>query len=56
MKESYDCYKEPKSHKVGTVVARKCEHCGHHELGIENEAGQYYPLREGMKVEIIEEV
>ena len=53
----YEDYKEAESifGKVGTVVARKCGCCGHHEIGVENEASQYYPLREGMKVEIIEE-
>lgn len=44
-----------KEKKVGTVVAKKCGCCGHHEIGVENEAGQYHPLIEGMKVEIIEE-
>jgi len=32
---------------AGTVVARKCKHCGHHEIGIETEAGEFVPLRPG---------
>ena len=36
----------------GTVTAKKCECCGHHEIGIETDAGEYIPLKTGMKVEI----
>jgi len=36
----------------GTVIARQCESCGHHELGIETDRGAYYPLKPGMKAEL----
>ncbi len=36
----------------GTVVARKCEHCEHHEIGIETSEGEYVPLQPGTKVQI----
>ena len=38
----------------GTVTAKKCEYCGHHEIGITNFAGEYISLKPGMKVEINE--
>jgi hypothetical protein len=34
----------------GIVTARKCDCCGHHELGITTEDGKYIPLKTGMKV------
>ncbi len=37
----------------GTVTARKCKHCGHHEIGLVTENGRYLPLTPGMKVEIV---
>jgi hypothetical protein len=37
---------------IGTVTARKCECCGHHEIVIETDVGEYVPLKPGMKVEI----
>jgi hypothetical protein len=37
----------------GIVESRKCERCGHHEIGIITEKGQYLPLKPGMKVELI---
>jgi hypothetical protein len=37
---------------VGIVTARKCEHCGHHEIGITTEEGRYIALKPGMLVEI----
>lgn len=37
---------------VGVVTARKCEHCGHHEIGITTEEGCYIPLKPGMLVKI----
>lgn len=36
----------------GIVTARKCEHCGHHEIGITTESGEYVSLKPGMKIEI----
>jgi len=44
--------KNPK--KKGKVVVRECKHCGHHEIGIENDAGEYVPLKPGMKIQIEE--
>jgi len=36
----------------GTVIAKKCGCCGHHEIGIETDAGEYVTLKPGMTVEI----
>ena len=36
----------------GKVTARKCDSCGHHEIGIASEAGVYIPLEPGMEVQI----
>jgi hypothetical protein len=33
-------------------IAKKCECCDHHEIGIETDAGEYVPLKPGMKIEI----
>jgi hypothetical protein len=38
----------------GTVAPRKCECCGHHEIGVTTVAGDYIPLKTGMKVEVQE--
>ena len=38
---------------IGTVTARKCECCDHHEIGVITHTGEYFPLKPGMKVEII---
>jgi len=37
---------------AGTVTARKCECCGHHEIGIVDESGDYRSLRPGTKITI----
>jgi hypothetical protein len=37
----------------GTVTARKCKNCGHHEIGLITESGRYLPLNPGMKVEVV---
>ena len=39
----------------GVVTARKCEHCGHHEIGITTEEGRYLPLKPGMNIELMRE-
>jgi hypothetical protein len=39
----------------GVITARQCESCGHHEMGIITEKGDYLPLRPGMMVEVIGE-
>jgi hypothetical protein len=36
----------------GVVTARKCPHCGHHEMGITTDEGEYFPLKPGMKIEL----
>jgi hypothetical protein len=36
----------------GVITARTCEHCGHHEIGIITDEGQFVSLRPGMVVEI----
>jgi hypothetical protein len=38
----------------GVVTARPCDCCGHHEIGIVTAAGDYIPLRPGMRVRIID--
>jgi len=45
---------EAQSHMKGTITAKKCKYCGHHEIGITTDAGEYVPLKTGMKVEINE--
>ncbi len=37
---------------AGTVTARKCECCGHHEIGVVDESGEYRSLRPGIKITI----
>jgi hypothetical protein len=37
----------------GKVTARKCDHCGHHEMGIETDQGGLIALKPGMVVEIL---
>jgi len=39
----------------GAVEARKCEHCGHHEIGVITETGDYLPLTPGMKVMVLQD-
>ena len=39
----------------GIVTAKKCECCGHHEMGITSRTGEYIPFKPGMKVKIIGE-
>jgi hypothetical protein len=39
----------------GIVTAKKCDCCGHHEMGIISRTGEYIPFKPGMKVKIIEE-
>lgn len=37
---------------AGTVAARKCPCCGHHEIGVTGEDGRFIPLRPGMSIDI----
>ncbi len=36
----------------GIVTARKCECCGHHEIGVTTDSGEYVPFKPGMKVKL----
>ena len=38
----------------GIVTAKKCDCCGHHEIGIISQTGKYIPFKPGMLVKIIE--
>ena len=37
----------------GTIAARKCDCCGHHEIGIETENGEFVALKPGAKVKVL---
>jgi hypothetical protein len=37
----------------GTVAARKCKRCGHHEIGLITKGGRFLPLNPGMEVEVL---
>ena len=34
---------------LGKIVARKCDSCGHHEIGLETENGEYIVLKPDMR-------
>jgi hypothetical protein len=38
----------------GIVVAKKCAHCGHHEIGIHDKEGNFRQLKPGDKVKLSE--
>ena len=40
----------------GTVTARNCPTCGHHEIGLVSENGVFHPLRTGTRVVIMDEM
>ena len=40
--------------KKGTVTARKCPCCGHHEIGITDTKGNYSPLKPGTQIQIVD--
>jgi hypothetical protein len=40
----------------GTVTARNCPTCGHHEIGMVSESGVFHPLRPGTRVLIMDEM
>ena len=44
--EEYSC----QGNVEGVVTARKCDCCGHHEIGITTQTGEYIPLRPGMRL------
>jgi hypothetical protein len=39
----------------GVVISRKCSSCGHHEIGIITEAGDFMALRPGMKIAVVQD-
>ncbi len=39
----------------GTVTARNCPTCGHHEIGLVSEGGVFHPLRTGTRVLVMGE-
>ena len=39
----------------GIITARICDCCGHHEIGIMTDKGEYLFLKSGIKVEVISE-
>ena len=39
----------------GVVTARTCDCCGHHEIGMVTQNGEYVPLKPGMKITIVVE-
>jgi len=39
----------------GTIIAKECSCCGHHEIGIIDETREYVSLKPGMKVTIHEQ-
>ncbi len=41
---------KPNSMIQGVVRPRKCRHCGHHEIGIVTQSGEYLSLKTGMRV------
>ncbi len=45
--------KNEKQTGKGVVTARKCDCCGHHEVGVTLDSGEYIPLKPGMRVAII---
>jgi hypothetical protein len=38
----------------GVVISRKCNSCGHHEIGIITRAGKFLALKPGMKIAIFQ--
>jgi hypothetical protein len=42
-------------HLLGTVTARKCPTCGHHEVGFTTNSGAFYPLRPGSLIQVLED-
>jgi hypothetical protein len=39
----------------GIVTAKKCDCCGHHEMGITSQTGTYIAFKPGMLVKIIQQ-
>lgn len=54
MKPSVKSKSVQKEEIAGKVSTGICDCCGHHEVGITTDEGQFIPLRPGMKVLILE--
>jgi hypothetical protein len=37
---------------AGRIIARPCACCGHHEIGLETENGEYLPLKPGTRIRL----
>ena len=49
--------KDPNKKSIeGLATARKCECCGHHEIGITDQTSEYISLKTGMMVKIFQTV
>lgn len=47
---SVETFSQPED---GVVITRKCECCGHHEIGVVDTKGEYNSLKPGTKIKII---
>ena len=50
--KSFEVKDDHKESIKGVVTARKCDCCGHHEIGITTQTGEYISLKPGMNVQI----
>ena len=50
--KSFEVKDDHKEFIKGVVTARKCDCCGHHEIGITTQSGEYISLKPGMKIQI----
>ena len=42
--------------KEGKIIAKKCEHCDHHEIGLlvmNTDKVEYIPLKPGMQIKLV---
>ena len=39
----------------GVVKAKECPNCGHHEVGIITEAGDFMTLKAGMRIVVLQD-
>jgi dihydrodipicolinate reductase len=50
------CEKDSQKELIeGIVTVRACECCGHHEIGMMTQNGEYIRLKPGMKITIVVE-
>ena len=50
--KSFEVKDDHKESIKGVVTARKCDCCGHHEIGITTDFGEYISLKPGMKIQL----